>query len=79
MQQMGYAPTPWRLKEMTATIVIRSADGATVCNLPLQKDRERRMANAKMIVRAVNSLAAAEREMVGFSPETIATLQKQTA
>ena len=36
-------------------------------------------ATAELIVRAVNSLMQAETEMRGFSPETIADLQKTQA
>ena len=52
-----HAPLPWRLKEMTTSIVIRSADGRTVCNLPLQADKKRRRANAELIVAAVNAMS----------------------
>lgn len=57
-----HSPTPWRWQEMTATIAIRDANGHTICNLPPQGDKAKRRANAEMIVRAVNSLAQAERD-----------------
>lgn len=52
-----HGPTPWRWQEMTVTIVIRDANGHTVCNLPIQSDREKRRANAELIVRTVNQQA----------------------
>lgn len=57
---MTHSPTPWRWKELTQTIAVWDANGRTVCSLPIQKDRERRRANAMMIVRAVNALALAD-------------------
>lgn len=54
------APTPWTYEEMTATIVIRAADGSTVCNLPKSVLLERRLANAKLICEAVNGSAKEE-------------------
>ena len=53
-----HGPTPWRWQEMTATIVVRDANGHTVCNLPLQGDKAKRRANAEIICRTVNALYA---------------------
>jgi hypothetical protein len=50
------SPTPWTYEEMTTCIVIRAADGTTVCNLPKQADTLRRLSNAQAIIDGVNGV-----------------------
>lgn len=48
------AKLPWRWEEMYSCIVVRDADGRTVCNLPARTDRAQRKANAQFIVDSAN-------------------------
>mgnify|MGYP003395410389 CR=1 FL=1 len=71
---MTHSATPWKYRVMTKTIAIKAADGSTVCNLPIQKDRERRLANAKLICQSAN-----ERLIEGLrgAPSSDATAESQ--